>query len=411
MKNRTGSKAFTIAVFITMVFERCCTELNQNVAPYLQTGIVNEFYNHGNYELGLASYGAIRSALSFVSVLCLFYKALADRFGRRPIMLANCLGMTCASLLCRYCPNVLCFWISHIMVLFFAQTGLHMVYYVEYDPVNGKRLFAISKCIGLVGMAFLPYVRDVWLGNDTSLWRDAYRLPLFVSVLTLILTFFFIQETDAFKSHRNEIREVESTKKKLSLLDSIRYIISNRQLLIIVVAFILLYAGGIVSTDYTESMAALEGYSNADITRILFTSALAYAFVSFISSFISKGRDSHRTAIILAIISLSTYAFFLFGLKIRINAYVLGFVQGFSTGCLWMCGDFLKIYMVESSPVDLRSSVVSGAEAVELIFCFGLSMVCIFIMTRTSLFVSNIVVFFATMGVATLLLLKKNENR
>ena len=125
---------------------------------------------------------------------------------------------------------------------------------------------------------------------------------------------------------------------------------------------------------------AISGFSSYETTITLLAFSLTYAFTSFISGVITKKNNSSKTAFILSLASYLFFFFYLLSIKVIGSPVLIGIMYGLNMGSLWMSADFLKIKMVEEAPIDLRSSIVSGAEAMMLIFTLGSTAINVFLM-------------------------------
>lgn len=135
-------------------------------------------------------------ALFGMSIATLFYGSLADRYGRRPVLLSGLCLFLAGSVLSALAPTAMLLVIGRLIQAVGAGCGMTLVRTIARDAYGPEKLV---KAIAYLTMFYTlgPMVAPVAGGIlvDTLGWRSVFGLALVTGTLILIGAYFVIYET------------------------------------------------------------------------------------------------------------------------------------------------------------------------------------------------------------------------
>ena len=318
-------------------------EITSNIYNSLQSDMITEFFVNGmglEFNTGLATYSAMTAPLYAIMLITPFYKSLADKFGRKLFLALNTFGMGVGMFVCMLAPNPVIYICGIGIIYFLMNNDMQVLYVMESAPEKHRaKLTSLTKAIALLGVTFIPILRDVFMKNDGSQWQKVFMIPAIAGMIMGIVAFFIMPETPAYLKRKiaylelpeSERKALEENKKKSSE-DS---------------------DGGVV--------AALSGFITDILGRKRSAAVLAgTALVGLVSFVLCAGAAS---------------------------PILVGVSYGLFIGGLWSAADILFIMLPgESTPTNLRVSVVG---TMGIMSGVG-NVLSIAIMTVGMLFVENI---------------------
>ena len=189
------STAGLLIIIISMLcLIRAIDEFATSTFGSLQTSIVTEFFVNGkgmDFAAGLSQLSLISTSLMVFAILATLYLTLADRFGRKIILVISVFGMAFGLFICFLSTNLVVHIIGRAMLTFFIATDVHQIYIMEIAP-NNKRaiLLSINAFIGFLSMMLVSVARNVNTINGELVWRNVFLIPaavgLFLTVLLII---------------------------------------------------------------------------------------------------------------------------------------------------------------------------------------------------------------------------------
>jgi len=104
-------------------------EVSSNMGSSIKSEVVTEFFVKGQgMELnkGIALFDTMSAPLYATMIAMPFYKALADRFGRKPFLVINTVGMGVGLAVCLISQNALVYLIGMLIVNFFWYNDMQV---------------------------------------------------------------------------------------------------------------------------------------------------------------------------------------------------------------------------------------------------------------------------------------------
>jgi len=372
--NTTGYIIYMLFV-LSMVY--IIDEITSNIYNSLQSDMITEFYVNGmglGFNTGLATYSAMTAPLYVIMLITPFYKSLADKFGRKVFLAINTIGMGVGMFVCMMAPNPVIYICGIGIIYFLMNNDMQVLYVMETAPEKHRaKLTSITKAIALLGVTFIPILRDVFMKNDGSQWQKVFMIPAIAGIVIGIVAYFIMPETPAYLKKKiaylemtdEERKALEENKKKKSsensdggVIAALKFIFAHKQMRAIALcAFIYVTSTG--GTSYYESIMKTGGMSTSDITTAMYFIPIVNALMTALSGFITDLLGRKRSATLLASIAVVGLISFVFCASSGIAPALVGISYGFFIGGLWSTADILFIMIPgESTPTNLRVSVV-----------------------------------------------------
>ncbi len=423
----TSGSYFIILLFI-IAFVNIIDEVTSNLSVSVQSSFVTEFFVNRpflgkmyTFEEGLSLHTSV-SVISYVlGIITPFYKALADKWGRKPLFAISTLGMSLGLLIIYFSPNYLVFLLGYAVIGFFFGHDIQIIYILEEAPDKYRAaIYSVLKALGIFGVVCIPMLRNALMGNDPTLWRRIFMAPAVAGIIAALMVVVLAKDTKVFMSERiaylsipyeerqaikkREKEEKKAQRNQSGVFNAVKYIFANRDTKSLIISHIVFDAGMPAIALFYESSMHIAGMSTAEITKAMFVQPIVYAALTFCSGFIADKFGRKKTIVAASIISITSFILFAVGINNLWNPYLIGAFCGFYQGCYWIGRDYMNIMMTEKVPTDIRASVV-GAEGllviIGLVVGYVLASVLMLILP---VYLTCLVVALPCVGVAAVLL-------
>ncbi len=384
-----GSGYFLILLILIAVVN-ILDEVTSNLTVTVQSSFITEFFvnnpfmdKYYTYEDGLAFHSGIGVFTYVLGIFTPFYKALADKWGRKPLFVLSTLGMAIGLLVIHLSSSYIMFLVGFAIISFFMGHDIQIIYILEEAPDKHRaKIYSFLKSFGILGVILIPTLRDILMGDDASKWREIFLVPAligFVAVGLVILlakdTKVFINERVTYLSRPYEERQKEKALKKQQkeaqrnqsgVFNGVKYIWANKDTKMLIIAHIIFDAAMPAIALYFESSMHRAGMSTSDITKALFMVPVVYASITFFSGILADKAGRKTTVTLFSITCVVGYILFVVGILKWWNPYLVGSLAGLYQGSYWIGRDYMNVMMTEKVPTDIRASVV-GAEGLLVI--------------------------------------------
>ena len=385
-----GSSKYFIILLMLIAIVNILDEVTSNLTVTVQSSFITEFFVNNpfmgkfyTYEDGLALHSGIGVFTYVLGIFTPFYKALADKWGRKPLFAISTLGMAIGLLVINLSTSYIVFLVGFAIISFFMGHDIQIIYILEEAPDKHRaKIYSFLKSFGILGVILIPTLRDMLMGDDPTKWRNIFLVPSiigFVAVaLVLILakdTKVFISERIAYLSRPYEERQAEKALQKQQkqaqrnqsgVFNGVKYIFSNKDTKMLIIAHIIFDSAMPAIALYFESSMHRAGMSTSEITKALFMVPVIYATITFLSGFIADKLGRKATVTGFSITCVVGYTLFVVGILSGWNPYLIGSLAGLYQGSYWIGRDYMNVMMTEKVPTDIRASVV-GAEGLLVI--------------------------------------------
>ncbi|MBQ6600450.1 MAG: MFS transporter, partial [Clostridia bacterium] len=192
-------------------------EIASQIGTLMQTEIANDFFVSDSAVTLLNLLQVI--AIPF-QIIGIFYRPLADRFGRKTFLIINTFGMSVAMLTIFLSQNVFMYFFGACLIMFFSPHDMHVVYIMESSPAKIRAItYSVIKFFANMSVLLVPMLRS-WLMETAGEWRKVYLIPAVVGVVVSLIALLCAREPDTFIDTRirylsmtDEEREAEKQKK------------------------------------------------------------------------------------------------------------------------------------------------------------------------------------------------------
>lgn len=376
--DRKKYAGFLAILFLLVIAIHIIDEITTNVSGYVQSSIVTEFFVNGrglSYNEGLASLSSVTGIFMIFQIISPFYKSLADRFGRKPFLVINVLGMSVGLLFCFFSTNFLMYCIGAGLCSFFIAHDMQVVYILEVAPENKRATFyGVTKCIGTIGLALVPLFRNIFMGNDPTQWRMVFLVPVIIGLAVAIFALIAAREPDAYLKQRiaylerplsereaeKKAKKSESKTNKAGVFSAIKHIFSSKDFRWLLISAMVFYLGVIGLSSYYESIMMTNGMSTEEITQALFVYPFVFAAIILLCGFLGDGIGRKKTVVIMGGVSLIGFILFVMACRNLWSPLVVGLLYGIYLSCYFQAGDYLGMMCAEKAPTEIRASVSGG---------------------------------------------------
>lgn len=401
--NRKGYLAYFIFI-ISVIY--MADEIASQIGVQMQTVIASQIFApvFGG-DVAVARMATISTLTSIGSVLAFIYKPLSDKYGRRPFLIINTLGMGLGLLFISVATNIPVYCIGAFVIAFFIPHDMQAVYIQECAPAKHRaKIYSAVKAIATLAIFLIPVLRNAFITeSDLAGWRYVYAIPSIIAVVSAVLAIFCIRESDVFV--KNRIRQLtdpdfdakpKDDGSQGGLVNAVKFCFKNKQLLFIMVAGGFLMFGMLITQYYETIMNygfAQQHLANGveleqaltlavgSVSKALMLFSLGSAVFQFITGFIADKFGRKAAVIVMSSIMLVTYLLFYFGSRSAWNEYLVGFFCGAAVGSYWATGDMIQLMCSESVPTGIRVSVVTVAPIITGVI-YAISMLTVMILSN-----------------------------
>ena len=390
MQKRSSGGKYFLVLLILIAIVNILDEVTSNLTVTVQSSFVTEFFvnnpfmgKYYTYEDGLAFHSSIGVFTYVLGLFTPFYKALADKWGRKPLFAISTLGMAAGLLVIHLSSSYIMFLVGFAIISFFMGHDIQIIYILEEAPDKHRaKIYSLLKSFGILGVILIPTLRDILMGDDATKWREIFLVPAIIGFVAVLLVVLFAKDTKVFINERIEFlsrplaeREAEKALKKQQkdaqrnqsgVFNGVKYIFANKDTKMLIISHIVFDSAMPAIALYFESSMHRAGMSTSDITKALFMVPVIYGSITFLSGFIADKLGRKATVTGFSVTCVLGYILFVAGILCGWNPYLVGALAGLYQGSYWIGRDYMNVMMTEKVPTDIRASVV-GAEGLLVI--------------------------------------------
>ncbi len=385
-----GSSKYFFVLLMLIAIVNILDEVTSNLTVTVQSSFVTEFFvnnpfmgKYYTYEDGLALHSGVGVFTYVLGAFTPFYKALADKWGRKPLFAISTLGMAVGLLVINLSSSYIMFLVGFAIISFFMGHDIQIIYILEEAPDRHRaKIYSFLKSFGILGVILIPTLRDMLMGDDPTKWRNIFLVPSLIGFAAVILVLIFAKDTKVFINERiaylsrpyherqaeKELlkQQKQAQRNQSGVFNGVKYIFANKDTKMLIIAHIIFDSAMPAIALYFESSMHRAGMSTAEITKALFMVPVIYATITFLSGFIADKFGRKVTVTGFSITCVVGYTLFVVGILNGWNPYLIGSLAGLYQGSYWIGRDYMNVMMTEKVPTDIRASVV-GAEGLLVI--------------------------------------------
>lgn len=378
VRNKSRNHFYIVYLILILCLAYIVDEVATNINAILQNDVIVTFFNNN-----LSTYTIATTVCSGIAVFSFFFRALADRFGRKPFLVINLFGMALGMLICFCAPfleptNVVgkpLYLLGLTVSFFFTPCDIQVLYIIEISNEKRRALnLSLTKAVGILGITIIPLIRN-HIDGLKFLWSGVFLIPAILGFVTAVLSILFAKESDVFIESRidllnDQIRH-KKTKKELDkenkdvdggILPAIKYMFKHKPLLWM---FFLLFAfsiTAIITGNFSTIMKDAISYqplSESDYNIATFIYPFVTALIILANGLISDLCGRRVSAIFDSLMVLIGTSLFVVSVRYNWYAYYIGIFLGTFFGGFLSGLDTVSVMSSESCPTNLRSSIMS----------------------------------------------------
>lgn len=396
-KSRPKIKGYLLWMVLIVCLVYITDEIASQISTQMKTEIANDLFAKFG-ESSIAKLDLIALPVSFACMgISLFYKTLSDRYGRKLFLVVNTLGMGLGMTVIYLSQSIPMYIAGYCIISFFVPHDMQVVYITETAPKEHRaKIYSIVKCVATLGVMMIPLMRKTMM-PEASAWRNVFLVPAIVGLVVAFAALILSRETDSFIDSRIRFlsktpEELEAEKAAKSVENAqggffaaFRFGMKHKQLkwLFILMAFhnlgfiitmqyqVMLsygYAENLIDAGlFTDIQKAVDSAGVNEVTSALFWFPVGSAIIQLLPGFISDKLGRKTAQAIMAGITVVSFISFIIGARYGISPWITGLLTGMCIGAFWAVGDTNVMMMSESTPTNLRSSMLSACYIISAI--------------------------------------------
>lgn len=360
-----------LLLILTLVYivDEVATNLNSTMQPYM----IEDFFmrveglGKNDAQAKWDGFGALGLLLQLSTI---FYRPLADRFGRKIFLFFNTLIMAVGMILCFWSPVFPVYLIGYLFLVFMTGPDMQVVYVTECAPKERRATFvSLLKGIAQLGIALIAIGMQTFMKNNDEAWRKVFLIPALLGFLVAFLALVFARETDQFLDERIAYL-AKTPEEKMRLLSdkvsknaqsqggaiaTIKFGFAHHQLRWLFIAS-MLYTTAFYATSYYGQTITNAGYRVEQMSKVALVWPFVCSAITTLYGLLSDKLGRKMISSILGGLAVVGLALLCTGLYLGWNEYLSGVFLGFFLAGYWNWGDTIILMVSESCPTNFRSS-------------------------------------------------------
>ena len=205
----SGGKYFLVLIMLIAIVN-ILDEVTSNLTVTVQSSFVTEFFvnnpflgKYYSFEDGLAFHSTISVVTYAFGIITPFYKALADKWGRKPLFAISTLGMATGLMIIHLSTSYIMFLVGFAVISFFMGHDIQIIYILEEAPDKHRaKIYSLLKSFGILGVVLIPALRNALMGDDPTKWREIFLVPALIGFVAVLLVVLFAKDTKVFVGER-----------------------------------------------------------------------------------------------------------------------------------------------------------------------------------------------------------------
>ena len=335
-----NNRFYMLYLFMVLSLIYIIDEIASTISIQFQSNIINEFFvqNMGlEYGEGLS----LSSALGFitypVTLLIVFYRPLADRFGRKPFLVINTLMMGMGLFLVYLSRNIFVYMVGGTLMGFMVSHDMQCVYILECSSEkNRARNYALTKAVAILGTLLIPLLRATLMKNQSERWHLVYLVPAILGFVLSLAALLFAKETNTFVVNRvkylktpveereKQTREEKNNNAQGGILNAVKFAFRHRQLRFLMLACCFFYSASLATATYNTVMKESALMTEEAITLALYLYPVGNALMTFIAGLVSDRFGRKITIIAMSCSAVVCYSLFILVIILLLVLSVFG---------------------------------------------------------------------------------------
>lgn len=336
---------------------------------------------------GLSLLGTVKLVANITLIASMFYRPLADRYGRKLFLFINTLGMAAALLIIFTANNIWVYALGFFCLRFFVTPDQQVIYIFEIAPEKWRGTAAsLTKGIAEFGLVFIWLLRKLFLSEAViTSYRWIFLSIAIAAAVIALIALAFSRESDIFLDSRIAYLEQtpeqrakdkaskDASKAQGGFIAAIRYAMKDKQLRWIFIATAVVEIAYSCCNNYANvlnnGILGVGALNQIQATEVGFYFPFTCAAVTMAYGFVADKWGRKPTSILLLSLATLGFAFEFLALYFGWPLFTVGLFLGIVLGADWANGDIYAMMASESCTTNLRSSIMS---VFSLFFGFGM---------------------------------------
>ncbi|MFW9818610.1 MAG: MFS transporter [Candidatus Thorarchaeota archaeon] len=348
-KKGTGirhSTSYFIYMIIFLMFVEILDTYSTNYLNVVVSDITSEFFVPISIFQILVAIATLGMYFVFLN------QYLADRIGRKLLLVFTVFGMGIASLFIAISTNIIVYTIFLFLLYFFFNSDIWVIYINEESPHDKRALFLIG---GVVGALLIPVFHD--FASLTS-WRVMTYFAIILGIPLSLLIFFTFKETSKYLEIKND-KSVLKEKRRF-FKENLKIIFSStrkKEFLIILIISLIIGLNNLfilVGEDFLS-----DSFSSDDVDTIVWVMGIASIIGYLITGILADKIGRKPLCYIYSIIFPVSILIIIFGVNLLGGAMMMVMIgAGLANLSFWGLRILISIMALEIIPTQTRGTGV-----------------------------------------------------
>lgn len=376
-KDSKGSvplKKYFIYFFVVLIFVQILDTYNTHYLNLITSHIIDDFLGGYSSNQAASIMSFCIAIASFGTYIVFFNQFLADRIGRKVLLVFTVFGMAIVNIFILLSENILQYTIALFILYFFFSSDIWAIYINEESPQEKRGFWTNMLLLGGIGGAIIiPILRSIFLRETGSNWKNMTLFPIILGLILGVIILFSIKESSMYNEMKEEKISIEATFKtlKVNLLELFKS--SQRNELIAVIIISLLSGLNYTFISLGETYASNSPYLSQSEINILILVATLCVFIGYLLTGLIIDRLGRKPLIyIYSILLPIAILIFIGGCNSPVYTLLLVCIgAGMVYAIFWGLVVVMRVVIVEITPTEARGT---GTGFRSLAFSLGMTM-------------------------------------
>ena len=360
-----------------------------NVIP---SRIIVEFLS--SYPINVAnSIFALCIAIASLGTYIVFFNQLmADRFGRKILLVITVFGMGFSSLLIALSTDIVTYTLSLFALYLFFSSDIWVIYINEESPPDKRAFWTDIVLIGgVTGSILLPVFRSIFISETVSNWRGMTLFAIIWGIPLSLVIFLSLKETSKYE----EIKE-DKAKKEIKIdtnilksnFKTIFTSVHKKEFVAILIISLIVGMNYIFASLGESFISSSPNLNQNDINIVVLVMSLSVVFGYLITGIAADKYGRKPLFYIYSVLIPTSILLIILGSNLTEGAIILVCIgAGLVNVTYWGLGVIIRITTLEIMPTNARGT---GSGLKSLVQAIGITL---------GLLLSSLITFF--FGLAT----------
>ncbi|MCK4780076.1 MAG: MFS transporter, partial [Candidatus Lokiarchaeota archaeon] len=349
--NRQFFSYFKYMIFI-LIFVEILDTYTTNYLNVVVSDISAEFFPDLSGDAAISLFQVFVAIGTLGMYFVFLNQYLADRVGRKFLLVFTVFGMGIASLLINFSTNIITYTIFLFLLYFFFNSDIWVIYINEESPSDKRALYTNFVLIGgVIGALLIPVFHDIIIN-----WRGMTYFAIILGIPLSIIIFFTFKETSKYL----EIKEDNSllTERPKILKDNLRNIFKSSRRMEFVVILIISLIIGLNNLFILVGEAFLsDNFTKEDVDTVVWVMGIASIIGYLITGITADKIGRKPLCYIFSIIFPISMLIIIFGVNLSEGALTMVMIgAGLANLSYWGLRILISIMALEIIPTQSRGT-------------------------------------------------------